>query len=248
MLADLARRGLVVTRPGSGTFTAAAAAAARARPTCPGRPWRSAAGPGLGADLERLVEPPPSGLDRRWPAASSTSGCSRSGLLAAAAARAAAGRRPGAGCPPRACPSCAATSPPRPAAAADRPARADRARRPGRAVGGVPAPVRARRPGRSSSRRPTSARWPRPGRPGWRWCRCPATRDGVLPDALADALARTGARLVYLQPRYANPSGAVLAPDRRGPVLAGRRQGRRVPARGRLDARLRPRRRRRRRR
>jgi DNA-binding transcriptional MocR family regulator len=42
----------------------------------------------------------------------------------------------------------------------------------------------------------------------------------VLPDALADALARTRARLVYLQPRYANPAGAVLSPDRRPAVLA----------------------------
>ncbi|MBO0835364.1 MAG: PLP-dependent aminotransferase family protein, partial [Actinobacteria bacterium] len=43
--------------------------------------------------------------------------------------------------------------------------------------------------------------------------------DGVLPDALADAFVRTGARLAYLQPRYANPTGAVLARDRREPVL-----------------------------
>ena len=69
----------------------------------------------------------------------------------------------------------------------------------------------------------------------------PGDRDGVLPDVLADALARTGARLVYLQPRYANPAGAVLAPDRREAVLAAVRAARRVPDRGRLDARLRPR-------
>jgi DNA-binding transcriptional MocR family regulator len=48
----------------------------------------------------------------------------------------------------------------------------------------------------------------------------PCDQDGVLPDALADALARTGARLAYLQPRYTNPTGAVLAPHRRGAVLA----------------------------
>jgi DNA-binding transcriptional MocR family regulator len=46
-----------------------------------------------------------------------------------------------------------------------------------------------------------------------------ADRDGVLPDALATTLRRTGARLVYLQPRHSNPTGSVLAPDRRGPVL-----------------------------
>jgi DNA-binding transcriptional MocR family regulator len=41
----------------------------------------------------------------------------------------------------------------------------------------------------------------------------------VLPDGLADAFARTGSRLAYLQPRYANPHGSVLAPDRREQVL-----------------------------
>jgi len=47
----------------------------------------------------------------------------------------------------------------------------------------------------------------------------PGDADGILPDALADAFARTGARLAYLQPRYANPVGSVLATDRREPVL-----------------------------
>src|SRR5262249_30263201 len=47
----------------------------------------------------------------------------------------------------------------------------------------------------------------------------PGDRDGILPDVLADALARTGARLVYLQPRYSNPAGAVLALDRRQAVI-----------------------------
>ncbi len=47
----------------------------------------------------------------------------------------------------------------------------------------------------------------------------PADRDGVRPDLLADALERTGARLVYLQPLFANPHGATLAPERRAAVL-----------------------------
>lgn len=47
----------------------------------------------------------------------------------------------------------------------------------------------------------------------------PSDRDGVRPDLLADAFARTGARLFYAQPTFANPHGAVLAPDRRGAVL-----------------------------
>jgi DNA-binding transcriptional MocR family regulator len=48
----------------------------------------------------------------------------------------------------------------------------------------------------------------------------PADEDGVRPDLLADALEETGARLVYLQPLYANPHGATLAPGRRADVLA----------------------------
>ncbi len=52
----------------------------------------------------------------------------------------------------------------------------------------------------------------------------PTDRDGVLPDAPGDALARTGARLVYLQTRYANPTGATLSLDRREPVLAALRR------------------------
>ncbi len=48
----------------------------------------------------------------------------------------------------------------------------------------------------------------------------PSDRDGIRPDLLADALASSGARLVYLQPTFANPHGAVLAPERRAGVLA----------------------------
>ncbi len=47
----------------------------------------------------------------------------------------------------------------------------------------------------------------------------PADRDGIRPDLLADALAATGARVVYLQPVYANPHGATLAFERRAAVL-----------------------------
>lgn len=48
----------------------------------------------------------------------------------------------------------------------------------------------------------------------------PADADGILPDKLADALERTHATLIYLQPCYANPTGAVLSPERRVEVLA----------------------------
>jgi DNA-binding transcriptional MocR family regulator len=47
----------------------------------------------------------------------------------------------------------------------------------------------------------------------------PVDEHGVRPDLLADALAASGARLVYLQPLFANPHGATLAPERRAAVL-----------------------------
>jgi DNA-binding transcriptional MocR family regulator len=48
----------------------------------------------------------------------------------------------------------------------------------------------------------------------------PADPGGVRPDHLAAAFARTGARLFYCQPLYANPHGATLAADRRPAVAA----------------------------
>ncbi|WP_432571889.1 aminotransferase-like domain-containing protein [Kineococcus sp. SYSU DK005] len=47
----------------------------------------------------------------------------------------------------------------------------------------------------------------------------PADADGVRPDLLERAFATTGARVLYVQPTYANPDGSVLAADRRRPVL-----------------------------
>ncbi|MDY7083757.1 MAG: PLP-dependent aminotransferase family protein [Actinomycetota bacterium] len=47
----------------------------------------------------------------------------------------------------------------------------------------------------------------------------PADADGVLPGELRRAYARTGARLFYCQPLYANPSGATLSASRRTEVL-----------------------------
>ena len=44
-------------------------------------------------------------------------------------------------------------------------------------------------------------------------------RDGLRPDLLPDAFARTGARLLCAQPTYANPTSAVLHPDLRATVL-----------------------------
>lgn len=47
----------------------------------------------------------------------------------------------------------------------------------------------------------------------------PTDRDGIRPDHLSAALAATGARLVVCQPFCANPSGATLSPERRAAVL-----------------------------
>ena len=44
--------------------------------------------------------------------------------------------------------------------------------------------------------------------------------EGVRPGLLADEFARTGARLFYCQPLYANPHGAVLSARRRAAVLS----------------------------
>ncbi|MGC4812058.1 PLP-dependent aminotransferase family protein [Micromonospora sp. DT228] len=48
----------------------------------------------------------------------------------------------------------------------------------------------------------------------------PVDADGVRPDQLAAAFTRTGARLFYCQPLYANPHGTTLAGHRRAQVAA----------------------------
>lgn len=47
----------------------------------------------------------------------------------------------------------------------------------------------------------------------------PVDTDGVRPDLLADAFRASGARVVVCQPLFQNPTGAVLARDRRREVL-----------------------------
>jgi len=47
----------------------------------------------------------------------------------------------------------------------------------------------------------------------------PTDHGGLRVDLLAEAFQRTSARLLYVQPTYANPTGAVLATDRRRAVL-----------------------------
>ncbi|WP_062210152.1 PLP-dependent aminotransferase family protein [Streptomyces sp. NBRC 109706] len=47
----------------------------------------------------------------------------------------------------------------------------------------------------------------------------PLDGEGLRPDLLADAFALTGARLLYCQPTFQNPTGTVLAPERRRQIL-----------------------------
>lgn len=47
----------------------------------------------------------------------------------------------------------------------------------------------------------------------------PVDAHGVRPDLLAEAFAMTGARVLYTQPAFHNPTGSVLSPERRERVL-----------------------------
>lgn len=47
----------------------------------------------------------------------------------------------------------------------------------------------------------------------------PVDGDGLRPDLLTEALGRSGARLVYCQPAYANPTGVVTSTARRAEIL-----------------------------
>lgn len=48
----------------------------------------------------------------------------------------------------------------------------------------------------------------------------PSDEHGIRPDLLAATLAMTGARLVYCQPSFANPTGTLMPLERRAAVLA----------------------------
>ncbi len=52
----------------------------------------------------------------------------------------------------------------------------------------------------------------------------PSDEHGIAPELLPDAFAVTGARLLYLQPTHQNPTGSVLAPERRDAVLSAARE------------------------
>jgi DNA-binding transcriptional MocR family regulator len=47
----------------------------------------------------------------------------------------------------------------------------------------------------------------------------PVDAGGIRIDLLEAAFAQTGARALYLQPWFSNPTGAVVSPDRHAPVL-----------------------------
>jgi DNA-binding transcriptional MocR family regulator len=217
MLADLGRRGLVVTRPGSGTFTAAARPGPAPVPDVSWQTLALGSRPGLGPDLERLIEPsPPDAL----PLASGflDESLQPLGLLAAAASRAA--RRPQgwSRLPSQGLPEL----------------RSYLAAETGAAMTAQNVLIT---PGGQAALSAVFRHLCAPGDPvivesptylgalaaaraaGLVLVPVPGDADGVLPDALADALARTGARLAYLQPRYSNPTASVLAPDRRAAVL-----------------------------
>jgi DNA-binding transcriptional MocR family regulator len=217
LLSELARRGLLVTRPGSGTFTAARRAAPRPEADLSWQTPALGSRAGLGPDLERLVDPVPPdsiGLASGFP----DERLQPLGLLAGAASRAA--RRPQiwSRLPPQGLPGL-------------RSFLADEA---GGGLTGANVLIAS---GGQSSLSAVFRHLCAPGDPlivesptyvgalaaaraaGLLLVPVPGDAGGVLPDALADAFARTGARLAYLQPRYANPTGAVLARDRREPVL-----------------------------
>jgi DNA-binding transcriptional MocR family regulator len=216
VLAGLASRGLLVTRAGSGTYTAPRRPAA----TLADVSWQTlslGSRSGLGADLERLLEPEhPDALPL-------TSGfldesLQPIGLLASAASRAA--RRPQgwSRLPLQGLPEL-------------------RAHFAAEAGGSLTAQNVLVTSGGQAALSATFRHLCAPGEPvivesptyvgalaaaraaGLVLVPVPGDRDGVLPDDLSDALARSGARLVYLQPRYSNPAGSVLAPSRRGQVL-----------------------------
>jgi DNA-binding transcriptional MocR family regulator len=216
MLAELARRGLVVTRPGSGTYTAP-----RRLATAPADvSWQTLAlgsRASLGADLEQMIQPGPAD-SISMSSGFLDEGLQPLGLLSAAAARAA--RRPHtwSRLPAQGVPEL----------------RALFASETGTAFSAQNVLIT---PGGQAALSAVFRHLCAPGDPvvmesptyvgalaaaraaGLRLVPVAGDSQGIPPDALADALGRTGAKLVYLQPRYANPTGAVLGRDRRAAVL-----------------------------
>jgi DNA-binding transcriptional MocR family regulator len=230
-LAALAAEGLVVTRPGSGTYRARTGAVRAARPV--DTSWQQVA---LTAE-DQHAEPAPRVVDAS--AITATLAAPPPGVIpfnggylhaslqperALAAALARAARRPGAW--------------DRPPLEGLTPLRAWFAREAGGPAGTIgPAQVLVTAGGQSALTTALHALAP-PGSPvlvesptypgalavaraaGLRPVPVPVDEDGVRPELLADAFAATGARVFFCQPLFQNPTGAVLAPGRRREILA----------------------------
>jgi len=215
-LALLSSRGLLTTRPGRGSYTTARRPASRSAEL----DWQTAAlgsRHGLSTDLQDLLAPTP---PDRLPLASAflDEGLQPLGLLAAAAARA--GRRPHGWT--------------RPSADGLDELRAYLAAEAGPSYRADNVIIT---PGGQAALAAVCRYLAAPGDPivlesptyigalaatrsaGLHMIPVPTDEHGVLPDALSDALTRSRARLVYLQPRHANPTGATLAADRRPAIL-----------------------------
>jgi DNA-binding transcriptional MocR family regulator len=217
-VADLARRGLVTTRPGEGTFVAAAAQPAP--PPAADHGWQTPIlGPAIpGADrVEANLEAPAPGV-LSLATGYLDEGLQPTGLLAQAATRAS--RRP-----------AAWSRPPldgipelRQLIAAELGAGLDE-----RSV--------LVAPGGQSALATCFRSLAQPGdtvlveTPTYQGALAAARTAGLVPigvptdagglrvDALADALEATGAHLLYAQPRWINPTGARLGADRRAALL-----------------------------
>ncbi|MEZ0064109.1 DNA-binding transcriptional MocR family regulator [Streptacidiphilus sp. MAP12-20] len=217
-IAQLAAEGAVVTRPGSGTYVAPR----RSRPgaDAPDTSWQAVALPGRDAALD-LGEPParplPEGIvDLAGGYLHPDLQPAR--LLGAALARAA--RRPDAW--------------DRAPAAGLSPLRAVFARQAGASV--EPDDVLVTGGGQGALSMLFRA-LTTPGSPvlfesptypgalaaaraaGLRPVPVPMDGDGLRPELLADAFAMTGARVLYCQPTFHNPTGVVLAPERRRQIV-----------------------------
>jgi DNA-binding transcriptional MocR family regulator len=217
----LAAEGLVVTRPGSGTYVAERSSPALAAPAATDFGWQAVALGDRAVDatgVRALLTTPPEGTIALSGGYLPTS---MQPLRALAAAAVLAARRPGAW--------------ERPPLAGVAELRAWFARGVG---GGVtPADVLITGGGQDALTIALRALLP-PGAPllveaptylgvlaaarlaGLHAVPVPLDRDGVRPDLLADAFAMTGSRVFYCQPTFHNPTGAVLSSRRRDQVLA----------------------------
>ncbi|WP_410657477.1 PLP-dependent aminotransferase family protein [Amycolatopsis sp. lyj-112] len=214
-IALLAAEGVVVTRPGSGTYVAM-------KPRSAGEPvdtaWQTVALTDRSVDTRSLTDtlgPPPDGailLDGGYPHRS----LQAARFLSAALARA--GRRPDAWDRAPATGSAALRSVfAGPAGASPDDVLITAGGQSGlsmafRAIAAPGSPVLVESPTYPGALAAARAAGLRP-------VPVPLDDDGVRPDLLAEAFAMTGARLFYCQPTFHNPTGTVLAAERREQVL-----------------------------